>query len=110
MLSGGGDQDSLAARAMTGSAVGPATTGSRATAVTTRWPTAAARRFDFGGHSGHDVVTDITARVDHLAFTAPVTASIGAAAHLLLVHAGGSVEIIGASLESWSASAGAWLV
>ncbi|MAK75929.1 MAG: hypothetical protein CMH68_01985, partial [Nisaea sp.] len=69
-----------------------------------------ADRFEFGGQSGHDVVTDFTASEDLLDFAAPVTATTSAAGHLLLVHAGGSVEIVGESLESWSASAGAWLV
>ncbi|MEC7591998.1 MAG: hypothetical protein VYA64_01060 [Pseudomonadota bacterium] len=67
-------------------------------------------RFEFGGQSGHDVVTDFTASEDLLDFSAPVTATTSAAGHLLLGHAGGSVEIVGESLESWSASAGAWLV
>ena len=45
---------------------------------------------------------------DGLDFAAPVTATTSAAD--LAGHAGGSVEIVGESLESWSASAGAWLV
>ena len=69
-----------------------------------------ADRFEFGGQSGHDVIIDFAAGGGHLDFAAPVTATTSAAGHLLLVHAGGSVEIVGESLESWSASAGAWLV
>ena len=112
VLSGGGDQDSLFGGQgddwVGGGSGDDRLQGNRGN--DTLADGGGADRFEFGGQSGHDVVTDFTASEDHLDFSAPVTATTSAAAHLLLVHAGGSLEIIGESLESWSASAGAWLV
>ena len=112
MLSGGGDQDSLFGGQdddwVDGGSGDDRLQGNRGN--DTLAGGGGADRFEFGGQSGHDVVTDFLASEDLPDFSAPVTTTTSAAGHLLLVHAGGSVEIVGESLGSWSASAGARLV